>query len=187
MICHKCERRIVQPAVSAGVCEQCGAEIWSGNSPANKFCPACSYLYNVCEVCGDPILHRPVILSILPQYWEKIMSGQKTLELRLSAPICEPSFPVLVYVSKRKKSLVGAFFCTGVETIQEPTAEMLEQICVTEQEFNEYAKGRAVKLWRISNVECFRNPVPIEKIGLKQGPQSWRYFDKEVHQVSFLV
>ena len=49
---------------------------------------------------------KKVLISIHPKWCEKIFSGEKTIEVRKSAPKLKPPFEVLVYMTKPKKRLI---------------------------------------------------------------------------------
>ena len=61
---------------------------------------------------------RAVIMSMKPEWWEKILSGEKTLEIRKSAPQSKDGrafrwpLTVLVYVSGTG-AMQGKFTCWG--------------------------------------------------------------------------
>ncbi len=46
---------------------------------------------------------KSVLISIQPKWVEKIASGQKTIEVRKTAPKCEIPFKCYIYVTKEKK------------------------------------------------------------------------------------
>ena len=62
---------------------------------------------------------RAVLMSMKPEWWEKILSGEKTLEIRKSAPQSKDGrafrwpLTVLVYVSGTG-AVQGKFTCWGV-------------------------------------------------------------------------
>ena len=61
---------------------------------------------------------RAVLMSMKPEWWEKILSGEKTLEIRKSAPQSKDGrafrwpLTVLVYVSGTG-AVQGKFTCWG--------------------------------------------------------------------------
>ena len=61
---------------------------------------------------------KAVLMSVKPEWWEKILSGEKTLEIRKSAPQSKDGrafrwpLTVLVYVSGTG-SVQGEFTCPG--------------------------------------------------------------------------
>ena len=80
---------------------------------------------------------KNIMLSIRPEWLQKILSGQKTVELRLSKPNIAPPFKVFLYCSckgtknpseileihsggkiyKANGLMVGEFTCTGIDRV----------------------------------------------------------------------
>lgn len=80
---------------------------------------------------------KNIMLSIRPEWLQKILSGQKTVELRLSKPNIAPPFKVFLYCSckgtknpseileihsggkiyKANGLVVGEFTCTGIDRV----------------------------------------------------------------------
>lgn len=54
-LCDKCRHRVVLPAFSHGVCENCGRPFVCPNSPADKLCLDCAIHLGRCVCCGAPI------------------------------------------------------------------------------------------------------------------------------------
>lgn len=52
------------------------------------------------------MIKKKVLLSVKLEWCEKIFSGEKTIEVRKSAPKLKPPFEVLVYMTKPKKRLI---------------------------------------------------------------------------------
>ena len=48
------------------------------------------------------MIKKKVLLSVKLEWCEKIFSGEKTIEVRKSAPKLKPPFEVLVYMTKPK-------------------------------------------------------------------------------------
>ena len=124
-----------------------------------------------------------ILLSIRPQYAEKIFNRSKTVELRRIRPKhLKKGTLVLLYVSSPIKSLVGAF---KVERVVEMPLDELWQLVrskagVTCEEFEAYYGGvnRGVGIF-IS--ETWRLSEPIELEDLREQilnfhpPQGFRY------------
>lgn len=64
------------------------------------------------------LIMRAVLLSIKPEWWEKILAGEKDLEIRKTAPRAGAGGPepwpllVLAYVSGTG-AVLGQFLCMG--------------------------------------------------------------------------
>ena len=50
---------------------------------------------------------REILISIQPQWVEKILNGEKTIEIRKTMPKCELPCKVYIYCTKGKNSLIG--------------------------------------------------------------------------------
>lgn len=124
---------------------------------------------------------KAVLMSIKPEWWEKILSGKKTLEIRKTAPMAflhqtrveNKPFEVYTYVSGT--GLVkGHFLCPGWLNMNNMRA-ISPQSCVPEADLHRYAgsKGEVVA-WRVKNPESFL-PLPLSTFGVKKAPISWQY------------
>lgn len=128
---------------------------------------------------------RPVLMSLSPVWSEKILTGEKTIELRRTRSGCEQNSPVIIYTSFPRKRIDGK--CMVKEVVSLPLPELWERTkhgCgCTREEFYEYFKGKdsgygifLKDVERISPVE-----LPFD------GPQSFRYlFDDEADQKEVL-
>jgi predicted transcriptional regulator len=86
---------------------------------------------------------RALLLSIRPEYAEKILAGEKTVELRRVRPKITKGSLVLMYVSSPVKAVMGAFH---VDDVIEGTPDSLwprvaRVAGVTRQQFNDYYAG----------------------------------------------
>lgn len=127
--------------------------------------------------------NKAIVLSIRPQFAEKIFGGTKTVELRRVRPKqIKRGVLVLVYVSSPIKSLVGAFKVEQV--FERPLAELWEMVSaqagITREEFDQYYNGASSGV-AIFFTEVWKLSKPIELHDLKeqemgfQPPQSFRY------------
>lgn len=124
---------------------------------------------------------RAVLMSIKPEWWEKILAGEKDLEIRKTAPkggAGEPEpwpLTVLVYVSGTG-AVQGKFSCCGyVKTNYLPF--LADGSCVAVEDLKNYAKGRSLCGWIVKNPEKFDPPSPLAEFGLTRPPMSWQYVE----------
>lgn len=126
-----------------------------------------------------------VLLSIRPFWSGKIFAREKFVELRKIYPRAAAGLPFKVYMYETKPgagAVVGEFICWYVE----PAARRPYQIslvqgsCLEPNEIAEYAKGKTVYGWHISNSIKYNQPVPLERFGLTRAPQSWCYVKEDV-------
>lgn len=60
---------------------------------------------------------KAVLISIQPKWVEKIANGQKTIEVRKTAPKCEEPFKCYIYVTKAKKWFHSGIIVTSDELL----------------------------------------------------------------------
>ena len=119
-----------------------------------------------------------VLMSMKPEWWEKILAGEKTLEIRKSHPQNERlEWPVtvLVYVSGTG-AVQGQFLCPG-EVSYRTMQDLEEMSCVPREDLLKYAKGRRLSGWIVQSPEKFDAPSPLAEFGLDRPPMSWQYVE----------
>ena len=117
-----------------------------------------------------------VLMSMKPEWWEKILDGEKTLEIRKTHPQNERlEWPVtvLVYVSGTG-AVQGQFLCPG-EVSYRTMQDLEEMSCVPREDLLKYAKGRRLSGWIVQSPEKFDAPSPLAEFGLDRPPMSWQY------------
>ena len=134
-----------------------------------------------------------LLLSLQPQFAEKVFDGTKKVELRRTWPKVTID-TVLVYVSTPVKALVGAF---TVAQIMEgnPTylwGKVRRHAGITRKQFDDYYAG-ALKGYGIFFSDIKTLPSPVELSQLRElwtdfhPPQSYRYMDaKAVERLELL-
>lgn len=122
-----------------------------------------------------------VLLSVKQSWWEKMLTGEKTLEIRKTAPksgkgraVTWP-LPVLVYVSGTG-AVQGRFMCQGwVKTNYLPC--LTRGSCVPLHALEEYAAGGQLYGWIVTGAKKYNTPSPLAEFGLEVPPMSWRYIE----------
>lgn len=134
---------------------------------------------------------KAVLISIRPDWVEKILSGEKTLEVRKTRPKLEAPFKVYIYCTNsgvamgmrgKHGKVIGEFACDNIATYNydycphpeigmdydcgdswwEIDDEDLESACLSEKEFRYYAFGRKEMYgWHISNLEIYDTPKEL--------------------------
>ncbi len=127
---------------------------------------------------------RTLLLSIRPEFADKVFAGTKTVELRRIRPKVAIQDLVLVYASTPVRAIVGAFRVR--EVIEKSPAmlwkEVRDHAGITRRQFDDYYSG-APKAFGIflSSVRRFHQPVELIRLRkLWPGfhpPQSYRYLD----------
>ena len=105
-----------------------------------------------------------VLMSMKPEWWEKILDGEKTLEIRKTHPQNERlEWPVtvLVYVSGTG-AVQGQFLCPG-EVSYRTMQDLEEMSCVPREDLLKYAKGRRLSGWIVRSPEKFDAPSPLAR------------------------
>lgn len=124
---------------------------------------------------------KAVLMSMKPKWWEKILSGEKSLEIRKTAPEGGAGEPepwpllVLVYVSGTGE-VQGQFWCNGwVRT--NLLSYFVDQSCVPLHDLEEYADGKSLCGWIVKDPEKYDEPSPLAEFGLSRPPMSWQYVE----------
>lgn len=123
-----------------------------------------------------------ILISIQQKWWEKILSGEKTLEIRKTAPRLlfgldnSPPCTVFVYVSGTG-AVQGQFSCPGIIQTAD-LASLVERACVPLGDLSSYAgRKRVLYGWEIAEPEQYDTPRPLAEFGVKRPPMSWQYVD----------
>lgn len=124
---------------------------------------------------------KAIMISINPQYVEKILSGEKTYEYRKSMFHDRSVDTLLIYATKPICKVVAE--CHIDDVLVMPKHELWEltnlQSGITEEFFNDYFKKKEVaKAIKISNVVRFEIPKDLSDYGMKNAPQGYVYVDK---------
>lgn len=131
---------------------------------------------------------KSVLISIQPKGVEEISSGEKTIEVRKTRPKCEVPFKCYIYktMGKRKDlfareiqkyfncgKIVGEFVCDRIDDLRyvptkyclQPAGTWEEMICnnscLSFDQIKEYAKGKTIYGWHISNLKIYDKPKAI--------------------------
>lgn len=116
---------------------------------------------------------RPVLISLHRQWTEKMLTGEKTVELRRTRCGCEPGTPVVIYTSHPVKRIQARAVVKAVHAMTPDAlwAVVARQCAVTRAGFFEYLgdldTAYGIELTAIEPLNSFELGRP--------GPQSWRY------------
>jgi len=137
------------------------------------------------------MVNKVLLLSIRPEYAEKIFLGVKEVELRRTRPKLEEGDIVVVYASSPTKALIGA--CRVKKVIQKPLQELWNEVNeisgLSYREFCLYYKGIsegcAIFLY---NKQYFSQPIDLKCLKHElenfRPPQSYRYL--KPYEISFV-
>jgi predicted transcriptional regulator len=138
----------------------------------------------VFPIFGDELFRpkRDVVLSVRPQYSDKIFEGKKTVELRRRFPIAAPPGTIAyIYSTSPVRAMVGS---TEIENvIKLPVREIWKKFGkmaqITKTDFDDYFAGvKEGFALKISNARPFSRPVNLTELRDRFGfepPQSFLY------------
>lgn len=132
-------------------------------------------------------MDRAVLISIRPEWTNKIVTGEKTVEIRKTRPNLEPPFRCYIYLTKQRKPftmctnggasgkrydgrVLAEFTCTHIDEIKpeydlygiyDIDDDYVRKTCLTDGAMWGYGKGRVLYGWNISDVRVFY-PLPME-------------------------
>lgn len=134
-----------------------------------------------------------ILISIKPEWVKKILSGEKTIEVRKSKPKFALPITCYIYESGTGK-IVAEFICdkifkyttTSVKCGEEISDEEMEKCsCLTHEQLQEYETnglscGQSFWLvglfgWHISNLKIYDVPIELKEFRISRPPQSWQY------------
>lgn len=119
-----------------------------------------------------------VLLSIRPNWCKKILSGEKSVELRKSRPRIDVPFHVYLYETRQGRgAIVGECICFFVEKSEQRSCSiaMIEGSCLTIDQINEYSKGKFLYGWYLAKVLEYQTPKQLSDFDFQRAPQSWCY------------
>ena len=138
-------------------------------------------------------MSKAVLISIRPEWCEKIINGRKTIEVRKTRPKMDTPFKCYIYKCGSGK-VIGEFLCDQI--IEDRTyghnEEFYRAACMSAYDAAAYAMQSPMYGWHISDLRVYDHPHDLweftglrqTKFGLAPGPitrppQSWRYVEEE--------
>lgn len=120
-----------------------------------------------------------VLLSIKPEYAEKILEGEKHYEFRKALPKAPGVKTVVIYATKPVGKVVGEFDIDSL--LSEKPGDLwsltAEFSGITRRFFNEYFKGRATAhAIKVRDVRRYEQPLDLRSVVASGvAPQSFCY------------
>lgn len=128
---------------------------------------------------------KSILLSIKPKYVELIASGQKTIEVRKTAPQEEP-FKCYIYETKGqyvkfthgahtkygygRGKVIGEFICDKVDEYHYDYCDGVDidddtilETAIDREDINIYAKGKTLYGWHISDLKIYDKPRELSE------------------------
>lgn len=133
--------------------------------------------------------HRDVVLSIRPKFSSRIMSGEKTVELRRRFPASAPKGTIAyIYSTSPERAMVGVAEISSVKKLAiEEIWRRYEDVAFIERpEFDRYFEGLDEGFaLEFANVKTFKNPMGLvdlrERFGFEP-PQSFLYAKRDLRK-----
>lgn len=153
------------------------------------------------------MVSKAVLISIRPEWCDKIASGQKTIEVRKSRPKIETPFKCYIYETKAinhhsilvdldgeqrtifekgRGKAIGEFVCDRIIPWEEDMTPPvpLSDIGMTYPEVRKYGGlTETLYLWHISNLLIYDKPKELNEFFCRKPlihpPMSWCYVEEE--------
>ena len=140
-------------------------------------------------------MSKAVLISIRPEWCQKIMAGQKTIEVRKTRPKMDTPFKCYIYKCGNGK-VIGEFLCDQIININGAgriPSDAARPTCLEPAELHQYLGADTGFGWHISDLRVYDHQHDLweftglrqTKFGLAPGPitrppQSWRYVEEEL-------
>lgn len=140
-------------------------------------------------------MSKAVLISIRPEFCQKIMEGRKTIEVRKTRPNMDTPFKCYIYKCGNGK-VIGEFLCDEIININGAgriPSDAARPTCLEPAELHRYLGSATGFGWNISDLRVYDHPRDLweftglrqTKFGLAPGPitrppQSWRYVEEEL-------
>lgn len=128
---------------------------------------------------------REVMISIQPKWVEKIVSGEKTVEVRKTRPNCEVPFKCYIYctqgklkdlgiigneIYQKRMKVIGEFVCDAIidiphkdlaENFRRLTHDIITPSCLKVQELKDYLGCKDGYGWHITDLVVYDDPMEL--------------------------
>ena len=126
-------------------------------------------------------MSKAVFISIRPEWVEKILDREKTLEVRRKRPKLETPFKCYIYCTNsgvaigmwgKHGKIVGEFACDRIDTIKPADApygtydvddDFVAQSGLVNGALWDYGHGATLYGWHISKLEIYDTPKPLSE------------------------
>lgn len=138
---------------------------------------------------------KAVLISIRPEWCQKIMAGQKTIEVRKTRPRMDLPFKCYIYRTVQGR-VIGEFVCDEIISIDGAgriPSDIARPTCLEPVELHKYLGAAVGYGWHISNIRIYDHPRELweftglrevkfgwEPVSITRPPQSWRYVEEEL-------
>lgn len=143
-------------------------------------------------------MSKAVLISIRPEWVEKILAGEKTIEVRKTRPKLDTPFKCYIYCTQGNDArrlrgswgkVIGEFICDRVETIKTETEpygiydvddDFVAQTRLVDGALWDYGKGATLYGWHISNLKIYDVPLELTALRKPELPTGLRYEDDAI-------
>jgi len=135
------------------------------------------------------LFKRDVLVSIKPVYVEKILDGQKTVELRRKFPDTSVGATILIYSTSPVQAVVGYARIKAVlkMPVDEIWSDFGDSACIRKTDFDDYFDGLdAGYAIQLEGVTALERQMPASELRDAFGfvpPQSFRYLDGDYNSL----
>ena len=109
-------------------------------------------------------MSKAVLISIRPEWCEKIISGEKTIEVRKTRPKLNPPFKCYIYKCGNGK-IIGEFLCDQIINIngaERIPSDVARPTCLEPAELHQYLGAATGFGWHISNLKIYDTPRELD-------------------------
>lgn len=132
------------------------------------------------------LMNKAVLMSINPEWVRKIMSGEKTKEVRKRAPLTKHPYKVYIYCTKNGEqyehfngTVCGEFTCVSTTEYSPPWNNKTFGTCLWPKDLYTYAAGACQLCYMaIENPVLYDKPKNLVDFGLEHPPMSWQYVEE---------
>lgn len=153
-------------------------------------------------------MSKAVLISIHPEWCELIAKGKKTIEVRKTRPKLDAPFKCYIYCTAGNlsypvkngmvchnnggKVVIGEFVCDGIFAVLSHPAifarhplffqAAVDESCLTHGQLEEYAKGKDLCGWHISDLVIYDRPKELNEFQKPSDPNSFWYRDISINR-----
>lgn len=118
-----------------------------------------------------------MLLSIKPEYVNKIVSGEKKYEFR-KFHCREDVDTIVIYATAPVKQVIGEVSIIAIieDAVDEVWKQTQPESGITKKAFKEYYKNKQVAIaYQLGEVTQYDEPMSLSEVGLSYVPQSFAY------------
>mgnify|MGYP002678674402 FL=1 len=109
-------------------------------------------------------MSKAVLISIRPEWCEKIINGRKTIEVRKTRPKMDTPFKCYIYKCGNGK-VIGEFLCDQIININGAgriPSDAARPTCLEPAELHQYLGAATGFGWHISNLKIYDTPRELD-------------------------